>query len=79
MSLSVDYSGVSVSFDESDIIETVNVISVVRYHHQQNIKIKSIALGIVLRKVKMIGLDTIIGCLVFVLLVHYMFYIWESV
>ena len=26
MSLSVDYSGVSVSFDESDIIETVNVI-----------------------------------------------------
>ena len=26
MSLSVDYNGVSVSFDESDIIETVNVI-----------------------------------------------------
>ena len=26
MSLSVDYSGVSVSFDESDIIETLNVI-----------------------------------------------------
>jgi hypothetical protein len=31
------------------------------------------------RKVKMIGLDTILGCLVFVLLVHYMVYIWESV
>ena len=26
MSLSVDYNGVGVSFDESDIIETVNVI-----------------------------------------------------
>ncbi len=42
-------------------------------------KIKSIVHGIVRRrKVKMIGLDTIIGCLVFVLLVHYMIYIWES-